>query len=101
MSNSEEYNVFEGLPGIIEGLKVFAEEVKKLYLLYHENIDVISSYLSIFAEFGEWSVATNKLVENQFVFTDNLTQTLAHEIYEGADVEKVMTHYYLDNDSKM
>ena len=100
MSNSEEYNVFEGLPGIIEGLKVFAEEVKKLYLLYHENIDVISSYLSIFAEFGEWSVATNKLIENQFVFTDNLTQTLAHEIYEGADVEKVMTHYYLDNDEQ-
>ena len=100
MSNSEEYNVFEGLPGIIEGLKVFAEEVKKLYLLYHENIDVISSYLSIFAEFGEWSVATNKLIESQFVFTDNLTQTLAHEIYQGADVEKVITRYYFDNDEQ-
>lgn len=100
MSNSEEYNIFEGLPGIIEGLKVFAEEAKKLYLWYHENIDVISSYLSIFAEFGEWSVATNKLIESQFVFTDNLTQTLAHEIYQGADVEKVITRYYFDNDEQ-
>lgn len=100
MSNSEEYNIFEGLPGIIEGLKVFAEGVKKLHLWYHENIDAVSSYLSIFVEFAEWSIAIDKLIENQFVFTDNLNQNLAREICRGTDVNDAMNRYYFGDDKK-
>lgn len=29
-----------------------------------------------------------------------MTQTLAHEIYQGVDVEKAMTLYYFDNDEQ-
>ena len=100
MSNYEEYNLFEGLPGIIEGLKVFVEGVKKLHLWYHENIDVISSYLSSFAEFAVWSMAVDKLIENQFVFTDDLDQNLAHEINEGANANEAMSRYYFGDDKK-
>ena len=84
----------------MKGLETFCNAIGKAITWYEENADIISSYLLAFAEFGEWSVATNKLIENQFVFTDNLTPDLAHEIYQGADVEEVMTRYYFDNDGQ-
>ena len=100
MNDSGNYDIFEGLSGIVKGLETFAYALNKVQTWYQQNADTIANYLLAFAEFGEWSVATNKLIESEFAFTDNLTQTLAHEIYEGADVEKVMTHYYLDNDEQ-
>lgn len=100
MSNSGEYNVFERFPGIIEGLKTFAKEVEKIHLFYRQNIDAISSYLLIFAEFAEWSVAIDKLIENQFVFTDDLSQNLACEICGGTDVNEAMSRYYFGDDEK-
>lgn len=100
MSDSGNYNIFEGLAGFLKGLETFFNAIGKAITWYEENADIISSYLLVFAEFGEWSIATNKLIENQFVFTDNLTPDLAHEIYLGADVEEVMTRYYFDNDGQ-
>ena len=100
MSDSGNYNIFEGLAGFVKGLETFCNAIGKAITWYEENADIISSYLLAFAEFGEWSIATSKLIENQFVFTDNLTPDLAHEIYQGADVEEVMTHYYFDNDGQ-
>lgn len=100
MSDSGNYNIFEGLAGFVKGLETFCNAIGKAITWYEENADIISSYLLVFAEFGEWSIATNKLIENQFVFTDNLTPDLAHEIYQGADVEEVMTRYYFDNDGQ-
>ena len=100
MSDSGNYSIFEGLTGFVKGLETFCNAIGKAITWYEENADIISSYLLAFAEFGEWSVATNKLIENQFVFTDNLTPALAHEIYQGADVEEVMTRYYFDNDGQ-
>ena len=100
MSDSGNYSIFEGLTGFVKGLETFCNAIGKAITWYEENADIISSYLLAFAEFGEWSIATSKLIENQFVFTDNLTPDLAHEIYQGADVEEVMTHYYFDNDGQ-
>ena len=100
MNDSGNYDIFEGLSGIVKGLETFAYALNKVQTWYQQNADNIANYLLAFAEFGEWSVATNKLIESQFVFTDNLTQTLAHEIYQGADVEEVMTRYYFDNDGQ-
>lgn len=100
MSDSGNYGIFEGLTGFVKGLETFCNAIGKAITWYEENADIISSYLLAFAEFGEWSIATSKLIENQFVFTDNLTPDLAHEIYQGADVEEVMTHYYFDNDGQ-
>ena len=100
MSDSGNYSIFEGLTGFVKGLETFCNAIGKAITWYEENADIISSYLLAFAEFGEWSISTSKLIENQFVFTDNLTPDLAHEIYQGADVEEVMTHYYFDNDGQ-
>lgn len=100
MSDSGNYSIFEGLTGFVKGLETFCNAIGKAITWYEENADIISSYLLAFAEFGEWSIATSKLIENQFVFTDNLTPALAHEIYQGADVEEVMTRYYFDNDGQ-
>ena len=100
MSDSGNYSIFEGLTGFVKGLETFCNAIGKAITWYEENADIISSYLLAFAEFGEWSIATSKLIENQFVFTDNLTPDLAHEIYQGADVDEVMTHYYFDNDGQ-
>ena len=100
MSDSGNYSIFEELTGFVKGLETFSNAIGKAITWYEENADIISSYLLAFAEFGEWSAATNKLIENQFVFTDNLTPALAHEIYQGADVEEVMTRYYFDNDGQ-
>lgn len=100
MSDSGNYSIFEGLTGFVKGLETFSNALGKATTWYEENADIITSYLLAFAEFGEWSIAINKLIENQFVFTDNLTPALAHEIYQGADVEEVMTRYYFDNDGQ-
>lgn len=100
MSDSGNYSIFEELTGFVKGLETFCNAIGKATTWYEENADIITSYLLAFADFGEWSVATNKLIENQFVFTDNLTPALAHEIYQGADVEEVMTRYYFDNDGQ-
>lgn len=100
MSDSANYDIFEGLTGFVKGLETFCNAIGKAIAWYEENADKISSYLLVFAEFGEWSIATNILIENQFVFTDNMPIALAHEICQGADVEKVMAHYYFDNDGQ-
>ena len=100
MSDSGNYNIFEGLTGFVKGIETFCNAISKAITWYEENADNIANYLLIFAEFGEWSVAIDKLIENQFVFTDNLTPDLTHEIYQGADVEGVIKRYYFDNDGQ-
>ena len=100
MCNSGNYDIFEGLSGIVKGLETFAYALNKVHTWYQQNADNIANYLSVFAEFGEWSVAIDKLIENQFVFTDNLTPGLAHEIYQGADVDEIMNRYYFNNDGQ-
>lgn len=100
MNDSGNYDIFEGLSGIVKGLETFAYALNKVHTWYQKNADNIANYLLVFAEFSEWSIATNELIESQFVFTDNLTQPLAHEIYQGADVEEVMTRYYFDNNGQ-
>lgn len=100
MSDSNNYHIFAELTGFVKGLETFCNAISKAIIWYEENADLISSYLVVFAEFGEWTVATNKLIEHQFVFTDKLTPDLAHEISQGADIEEVMTRYYFDNDEQ-
>ena len=72
MSDSGNYDIFAGMAGFVKGLETFCNAISKAMTWYEENANVISSYLLVFVEFGEWVVATNKLIENQYVFTDNL-----------------------------
>lgn len=100
MRNSDYYNIFDALNGIVKGLEAFAHAFNKVHTWRQQNADNIANYLLVFAEFSEWSVATNKLIENQFVFTDNLSAGLAHEICQGTDVDEIMNRYYFDNDGQ-
>lgn len=100
MSDSGNYDIFAGLTRLVNGLETFYNALSKATTWYEENAEIISSYLLAFAEFGEWGVATNKLIENQYVFTDNLIPSLAHKIYQGADIEELMTNYYFGNDGQ-
>ena len=67
MSDSGNCSFFEGLRGIVKGLETFAYALDKVHTWYQQNADNIANYLLVFAEFSEWNIATNKLVENQFV----------------------------------
>ena len=100
MDHSNNYDAFERYTGIVEGLKLFAHTLSKLNTWYHQNAENITRYLSIFAEYAEWSVAVDKLIENQFVFTDDLTFELAHDIYQSLNVTEVMDRYYFSNDEQ-
>ena len=67
MNDSGNYEIFEGLSGIVKGLETFAYALNKVQTWYQQNADNIANYLLAFAEFGEWSVATNKLIESQSI----------------------------------
>lgn len=100
MDDSNNYDAVEMFTGIIEGLKLFAHALNKLNTWYKQNAENITRYLSIFAEFAEWSEAVDKLIENQFVFTDDLTFELAHDICQSSNVTEVMDCYYFGNNEQ-
>ena len=100
MSDSIYNDIGKGLVGLAEGIKVFANALNKAQEWYQNHADTIASYLLAFAEFGVWSVSVDKLVQNQFVFTDDLTATLAQKIYQATDtdIDGLMSQYYFGND---
>lgn len=97
MDSSRNNETWAGIQGIIKGLEIFAAALEKAHTWYQNNAENISMYLLAFADFGVWSVATDKLIENQIVFTDDLPQDLAQKIYNGSDIEKVVCSYYFGN----
>ena len=98
MSILGSYNIFSRLMvGFVKSIEIFCITVSELIIWYEENSDKFSKYSLAFENFEEWAEAINKLIELQFVFTDNLTPDLAHEICQGENVEEVITHYYFDN----
>lgn len=97
MDSSSNNEIWAGMQGIIKGLEVFVAALEKAHTWYQNNAENISMYLQAFADFGVWSVATDRLIEGQIVFTDDLPQGLAQEIYNGADIEQVVCSYYFGN----
>lgn len=64
---------------------------------YDENAETLSEYITAFFDFGIWSVATNKLIENQIVFTDYLSNEFAREIFWSENVDSTISEYYFAN----
>lgn len=85
------------MQGITTGIKVFIATLEKVRTWYQDNAEDISNFLFAFADFGIWSVATSKLIENQIIFTDDLPQEIAKKIYNGADIEEIVCSYYFGN----
>lgn len=90
-------DILGNIQGFVRGIEIFADALEKAYTWYQSNADNISKYISAFADFGVWSVAINKLLENQIVFTDDLPQEIAKDIYNGTDIEEVVCSYYFGN----
>lgn len=97
MESSSSNEIWAGMQGIIRGIEAFAVALEKAHTWYQNNAENISMYLRAFADFGVWSVATDRLIENQIVFTDDLPQDLAQEIYNDSDIEEVVCSYYFGN----
>lgn len=98
MSDSGNYNFIKDFSGIVQSLTTLSDALNKAYIWYQQNAETISKYILAFADFGIWCNAVDKLIKNQFVFTDNLTSELANEIHDGADVNEVVGRYYFEND---
>ena len=71
--------------------------ISKFQDWYDENAETLSEYIAAFLDFGIWSVATNKLVENQIVFTDYLSNEFAREIFWSENVDSTISEYYFGN----
>lgn len=98
MDSSNNNDIWTSTQNIVKGLMVLAAALEKVHTWYQNNAENLSKYLLAFADFGVWCVATDRLIENQIIFTDDLPQDLAQEIHNGADVEEVVYFYYFGND---
>lgn len=65
---------------------------------YEGNAQTLTEYIEVFLDFGIWLVATNKLIENQIVFTDYLSNEFAREIFWSENVDLTIAEYYFGND---
>lgn len=97
MDSSNNSKILASMQGIVKSLEDFRAALEKAYTWYQDNEEIISKYLLAFADFGVWSVAMERLIENQIIFTDALPQDLAQEIYDGADIDKTVCSYYFGN----
>lgn len=64
---------------------------------YDENAETLTEYVEAFVDFGIWSVAVDRLIKNQIIFTDYLSNEFAREIYETDDVDALISKYYFEN----
>lgn len=64
---------------------------------YDENAETLTEYIEAFVDFGIWSVAVDRLIKNQIIFTDYLSNEFAREIYETDDVDALISKYYFEN----
>ena len=62
MNDSGNYDIFEGLSGIVKGLETFAYALNKVHTWYQQNADNIANYLLAFAEIWQWGVLTSNIV---------------------------------------
>lgn len=72
--------------------------IRKFQAWYDENSETLSEYITAFLDFGIWSAAINKLIENQIVFTDYLSNEFAKEIFWSENVDSTISEYYFGND---
>lgn len=68
--------------------------IRKFQAWYDENSETLSDYIAAFLDFGIWTVAINKLIENHIVFTDYLSNEFAREIFWAENVDLTISEYY-------
>lgn len=86
--------ILESLGTIINQLSDACNQLKHVFFQISNSL---SEYIPIFIEFGTWTVAANKLIENNIVFTDTLSMELASEISQSNNIDTIIEKYYFDN----
>ena len=94
-------NNYNGLEGIKRSLCETANAVKKNIMISVDIISIANS-LKRFAEavnhVGKWEKAIRKLVENQYVFTDPITNEMIERILSADEVDtEVEAYFHKDN----
>lgn len=89
--------VFEIPKGIVEGLKVIAGAIDRIWNEYNIDTRELFERLSIIADGARWLAAIDKLAEHQIAFTDRMTAELVYKINTSENVDDVISHYYFDN----
>ena len=102
MSDSTYRDFLDGLKGIYRFAKEISLTFESYRSWYQKNAATINAYLNAFADFGVWCLAVQKMSERQIVFTDDLTNEFAKNIYVSPDIDATVLGYYLkDNEAHM
>lgn len=87
---------------IIEELMYFAKAVENICIAVEENRENIVKALQSIGAYATWFSAIKKLADNQIVFTDDLTLSLAKKVDESENIINVMEEYYFgENETRM
>ena len=78
----------------------FAEVLVSAHEWYERNAENIAKYLLVFADFGTWCSATDKLAEKQVVFTDDLTLDFAKQICNSTNIDELVQGYYFNSNEQ-
>ena len=90
MSDSTYRDFLDGLKGIYRFAKEISLTFESYRSWYQKNAATINAYLNAFADFGVWCLAVQKMSERQIVFTDDLTNEFAKNIYVSPDLDATL-----------
>lgn len=91
MDNNDSETSFSG---ILEGLTVFYDSLKKVTAEIDAAMPKIVSTLEAVGKMAIWFRVVGKLAEKQIVFTDDLTADLAYEWEDKEDISIAVEDYY-------
>lgn len=88
---------FEMFSGAVRFVQEFANVLKEYHDWFDQHRETIIAYIQVFAEFGKWNLAMQKMADNQIMFTDDLPVELAAEINNAENIEPLVQSYFGDN----
>jgi hypothetical protein len=86
------------ISNIVDSLRFLGKVLKGVSAWWNDHQEVIKQLLSGLLVFANWYGASEKMIDNQIVFTDVITEQLAERINNTDNVEKVVREYYFDNE---
>jgi hypothetical protein len=85
---------------VLTAFQKIGEALEKVQSWYERNAETITAYIEAFSGFATWITAVQKMVDNQIVFTDDLTIKLAKTINDSDDVNAAVLQYYSSNNEQ-
>lgn len=102
MNETENVGSLDVFDYIGNSIKKLSDAIYGFAKWYQNIMPLLDRYIQIFANIGKIFSTIDLLIDNQIVFTDDLTAELINELYNSNNVESVIQDYYFsDNDNKM